>query len=483
MSSPAQSPEFIRFVVETYKDDFNGYRADILGMKPAAWQDRVGASVMENKRTIVSAGHGIGKTGLAASAIHWFAATRPRFAIVATANTEDQLKKKLWRELAKINDGAKNKDWFKWDTSTFTRFGDPTTQAIALPNNENNPGAFAGTHEDHVLGVFEEAAEIARPIWNVFNGAMTTAGARWLAISNPRNSEGYFYDAAFGKLKARKPGDNRRLWTSFVVPSFDSPFVDPDYVETMRENLGEQSDEFLVQVLGLPPKSTVQQFLSRELVTKAMERTVPTYERWPLIIGADVGRGDRSVLVARRGRKVSSDILILEGERTTDFARRIRDEIKLHREESGLEANVIIEELGMGVGVVESLQDWGFDENVWGVNTGESASQGNRELYTNLRCEMWGELKDWLEGDVELPNNQALYDDLVQIKKKSNGNSALRLETKEEMRRRGVKSPDVGDALALTFAVEFDLLPERSKRDRWRDDDREPATAGSWASM
>jgi hypothetical protein len=96
---------------------------------------------------------------------------------------------------------------------------------------------------------------------------------------------------------------------------------------------------------------------------------------------------------------------------------------------------------------------------------------------------MWGELKDWLEGDVELPNNQALYDDLVQIKKKSNGNSALRLETKEEMRRRGVKSPDVGDALALTFAVEFDLLPERSKRDRWRDDDREPATAGSWASM
>jgi hypothetical protein len=133
MSSPAQSPEFIRFIVETYKDDFNGYRADILGMKPAAWQDRVGTSVMENKRTIVSAGHGIGKTGLAASAIHWFAATRPRFAIVATANTEDQLKKKLWRELAKINDGAKNKDWFKWDTSTFTRFGDPTTQAIALP--------------------------------------------------------------------------------------------------------------------------------------------------------------------------------------------------------------------------------------------------------------------------------------------------------------------------------------------------------------
>jgi hypothetical protein len=220
---------------------------------------------MANKRTIVSAGHGIGKTGLAAAAIHWFASTRPRFAIVATANTEDQLKKKLWRELAKINDGAKNKDWFKWDTSTFTRFGDPTTQAVALPNNENNPGAFAGTHEDHVLGVFDEAAEIPRNIWNVFNGAMTTAGSRWLAISNPP-FEGYFFDAAFGKLKARKPGDGRRLWTSFTVPSFDSPFVDPEYVETMREQLGEQSDDFQVQVLGLPPRKSVQQFLSPELI-------------------------------------------------------------------------------------------------------------------------------------------------------------------------------------------------------------------------
>jgi hypothetical protein len=484
MTSPTHDPAFIRFIVETYKDDFNGYRSDILGMRPVDWQDRVGESVMANKRTVVSAGHGIGKTGLAASAIHWFAATRPRFAIVATANTEDQLKKKLWRELAKVNDGAKNKDWFKWDTGTFTRFGDPTTQAVALPNNENNPGAFAGTHEDHVLGVFDEAAEIPRNIWNVFNGAMTTAGSRWLAISNPRSSEGYFYDAAFGKLKARKDGETRRLWKSFVVPSFDSPLVEPEYVETMRDQLGEQSDDFRVQVLGLPPNKSVQQFLSPELITKAMERDVPLFARWPLIIGCDVGRGDRSVMLARRGRKVLKDITILHGERTTDFARRIAEEIRYHREEHGLEANVIIEELGMGVGTVETLQDMRYEANVWGVNTGESSS--DKDLYLNLRCEMWAELRDWLEGDVELPNNQMLYDDLVQIKRKSNGNSALRLETKEEMRRRGVKSPDVGDALALTFAVPFELLADTSsKRDRYRDaDEYAPAGAGaSWASM
>lgn len=475
-------PEFIKFVAEKYHDDFNGYRYDILGMQQADWQDEVGTCVMNNKRTAISSGHGIGKTAFLASACHWFAATRPRFQIVATANTEDQLQKKLWRELKKINDAAVNGAWFRWEGSTFTRFGDATTQALAQPNNPNNSGAFAGTHEEHVLGIFDEAADIDRSIFRVFNGAMTTGNCRWIIASNPRRSEGYFHDAVFGKLKARKPGEERTKWVAFVIPSHASPFVTPEYVETMKGEAGEESDDYRVQVLGLPPKSDPSQFIVREIVTRAMEREIPLFKRWPLIIGADVGRGDRSVLVPRRGRKVLDAIKIFHGTRTTDFARTIRDEIKMYRSEEGLEANVIVEELGMGVGVVEMLQDWGYEKNVWGVNTGLNASEGNKDLYTNLRCEMWGEAKAWLEDEVELPNNSPLLDDLVTIRKKSNGNSALRLESKQEMRKRGVPSPDVGDAFALTFAVEFDLLPEKvMRRDRW--DEPQLATAGgSWAS-
>jgi hypothetical protein len=134
----------------------------------------------------------------------------------------------------------------------------------------------------------------------------------------------------------------------------------------------------------------------------------------------------------------------------------------------------------MGVGTVETLQDMRYEDNVWGVNTGESSSE--KDLYTNLRCEMWGELKELARGEVELPNNQELYDDLVQIKRKSNGNSALRLETKEEMRRRGVKSPDVGDALALTFAVPFDLLPEPRRSEPLAGETTGAAAGGTWAS-
>jgi hypothetical protein len=487
MTSAASSPEFIRFVAETYKDDLTGYRQDILGRKPNPATVELERSIVENKRTAAGTGHGIGKTALGADAIHWFISTRPHPAIVATANTEDQLQKKLWRELNKTNQSAKNRDWFEWKQSTFTMFNDPTAQAVALAWSEHNPEAFAGTHEMHVLGVFDEASAIPRSIFNSFAGAMTTSGARWLLLGNSTRTEGYFYDAIHGKLKARKPGDARRgMWNSFIIPSTASPFVDPSYVHEMEVQHGKDSDEFRIRVLGLPPRNDTTQFISPALVTAAQERSIPMFHRWPLILGCDVGRGDRSVLCPRRGRVVPDAIQILKGERTTDFARRIVDEIKMYRDDQGLHANAIIEELGMGVGCVETIEDMGFEDNVWGVNTGNPASEGNTELYSNLRCEMWGEMKDWLEGNVELPNNAELFDDLTVIKKKSNGNSKLRLETKEEMRRRSVRSPDVGDALALTFAVPFDLLPDRraSRQDAWGDPLAAPAPSGqSWMSF
>jgi hypothetical protein len=209
-----------------------------------------------------------------------------------------------------------------------------------------------------------------------------------------------------------------------------------------------------------------------------MSRTVKIFERWPLILGCDVGRGDRSTMVPRRGRVVLPKVEIIRGIRTTDFTRRIADEIRFYREEHGLEAQVVLEELGMGVGVVEGLQDLGYSDQVWGINTGEAASEPN--LYMNLRAEMYAHLREWLEDVVDLPNVPELSDDLKEIRKKPNANGRLQLESKDEMRRRGCKSPDVSDGLALTFAVPFDLLPE--KRDRYQDQYREPATAGSWMS-
>src|SRR3989344_1508388 len=127
--SPTRTVEYVAEIARLYRDDYTGYCQDILGFSPYEWQSQLGRDLLTKKRNGIASGHGIGKTRCAASLIHWFISTRPRPAIVATANTEDQLQKKLWRELAVVNNGAKNRDWFTWKTSTFTMFEDPTAQA------------------------------------------------------------------------------------------------------------------------------------------------------------------------------------------------------------------------------------------------------------------------------------------------------------------------------------------------------------------
>lgn len=459
-------------VVKLYANDLYGYRRDVLHRDHEDWQQRVGLDVQRYKRNAISSGHGIGKTGFLADCIHWFIATRPRPAIVGTAGTENQLTTKLWRELLRVNNAAENRKWFDWKRTSFSMMGDATQQANAIPWSADNPHAFAGTHEDHVLGIFDEGSAIERSIYNTFAGAMSTEGARWIVAGNPVESAGYFFDITHGKLVGRRPADfERGMWRAHVIGCSESSRVHPAYIAEMEQEHGVDSDEYRIRVLGLPPRQSVAQFIGAELLTKANSNEIAMFSRWPLIIGADVGRGDRSVLLPRRGRKVLKGIQVLTGERTTDFARHIAGEIKFWREDQGLFANVVLEELGMGVGVVETLQDMGYSDHVFGVNTGVASSFP--ELYTNLRCEMWGETLQWLEGNVELPNYAPLNEDLLTIRKKPSSSGKLRLETKEEMRKRGVKSPDVGDALALTFAVPFDLLPE--KRDRWGDEWGTPA--------
>jgi hypothetical protein len=471
----------IEEIARLYKDDMYGYRRDVLHRDHEDWQQRVGLDVQDFKRVSISSGHGIGKTGFLADVVHWFIATRPRPAIVATAGTETQLKSKLWRELLKVNNRAENRKWFDWRQGTFSLGGDATQMAYATPWSEDNPHAFAGTHEDHVLGVFDEGSTIPRSIYNTFAGAMSTDGARWLVAGNPTESEGYFFDCTHGKLVGRRDEDfDKGMWRAHVIDCFQSTRVHPSYPIEIETEHGKDSDEYRIRVLGQPPKQSVSQYFSKAIIDLATTREVAMFDRWPLIIGADVGRGDRSVLVPRRGRKALSNIQVMQGERTTDFARHIVEEIKWWRDEQGLHANFVIEELGMGVGCIETIEDMGYQDHVWGVNTGEGSSQP--ELYINLRNEMYGELKDWLEGNVEIPNNSALTEDLLNIRRKPNSNGRLRLETKDEMRKRQLKSPDVADALALTFAVPFDLLPE--KKDRWAEKwGDEPATGSTWMGV
>ena len=106
----------------------------------------------------VASGNGIGKSSIAAWVIIWFMSTRETPQIVVTANTKTQLETKTWRELSKWHKMAINKRWFTWTATKFYAVDSPSNWfAAAIPQNENNPEAFSGTHEKNVLTLVDEA--------------------------------------------------------------------------------------------------------------------------------------------------------------------------------------------------------------------------------------------------------------------------------------------------------------------------------------
>lgn len=425
------------FIATAYFADPVGYVRDVLQVEPDEWQMQALQAVRDNKRCAVASGHGIGKTAFVAWIIHWFIATRPNPQIVVTANTKNQLDSKTWRELAKWNQKALNGHWFEVKATRMELKDSPETWfASAIPWTEHNSESFAGTHEEHVLVVFDEASAIADVIWDVSEGAMTTAGAHWVALGNPTKNTGRFREC-WGRFRHR--------WHTMQIDSRKAKMADQAQIAEWIADYGEDSDFVRVRVKGEFPKSSSAQLVSNEYVDAAVKYTAVGYEKLPLVLGVDVARfgDDQTVICARRGRMVYALSKFRELD-TMQVAGQVAAVIK-----SLKPALVNIDIGAMGAGVVDRLREQGFD--VRGVNFGGSPT--DKIKYANKRAEMWGEMAAWLKEGGHIPDDQELRQDLIGPEYSYTSSQQLLLEKKESMKKRGLPSPDCADALALTFAA------------------------------
>lgn len=425
------------FIASTYFEDPVGYVRDVLQAEPDTWQIEALNAVRDNKRVAGASGHGIGKTAFVAWIIHWFMATRPNPQVVVTANTKNQLDSKTWRELAKWNQKALNGHWFEVKATRMELKDSPETWfASAIPWTEHNSESFAGTHEEHVLVVFDEASAIADVIWDVVEGAMTTPGARWVALGNPTRNTGRFREC-WGRFRHR--------WHTMQVDSRKAKMADQTQIAEWIADYGEDSDFVRVRVKGEFPKSSSAQLISSALVDAAVEYKAVGYEKLPLILGVDVARfgDDQTVICARRGRKVYPLSKFRELD-TMQVAGHVAAAIKTLKP-----ALVNIDIGAMGAGVVDRLREQGYD--VRGVNFG--GQPVDKIKFANKRAEMWGDALEWLKEGGDLPDDYELKQDLIGPEYSYTSSQQLLLEKKESMKRRGLSSPDCADAFALTFAA------------------------------
>ena len=440
--------------------------ADFSG--PRRWQEKIlrdiGNHIRKNEtmdlpemyRLAVASGRGIGKSALVAWLILWMLSTRLGSTIIVTANTEQQLRSRTWAELGKWLTLAINGHWFvKTATSlkpqqwyeelliSDLKIDTGYYYAQAQLWSEENPDAFAGVHSSAgVCLIMDEASGIPSPIYSVSEGFFTepTKNRFWFSFSNPRRNSGPFYDSFHSK---------RSFWNTEQIDSREVEETDKQLFQKMLEQYGEDSTVARVEVLGQFPNVDDDTVIPIELARAAVDRDVSLTASEPIVWGLDIARfgPDQSALCIRQGNTVfeiktfkSMDLMQLCG-----AIKNIYDSAT----EINKPSEILVDVIGLGSGVVDRLAEQGLP--VRGINVAESPA--SKKNYLNLRAELWFSIKDWLtRRDCRLPNDDELIAELVSPIYSYTSSGKIKIEAKEAMKKRGIKSPDKADALALTMA-------------------------------
>lgn len=400
---------------------------------------------------------------LTACLVIWIMATRPGAKGAVTANTASQLETKTFAEISKWLKRSLVRDMFDIKASAVVQKDEPESWRVdALTCREENSEAFAGQHAAASTSfyIFDEASAVPDKIWEVAEGGLTDGEPMWFVFGNPTRNTGRFKEC-FGRF--------RDLWKTFQVDSREVQITNKEQIGAWAKEYGEDSDFFRVRVRGLFPNAASTQFIPTKLAEDAMARQAPMrHHIGTAILGVDVARfGDDDTVIATRFGKDGTTPLErfhgLSGDRVIALVKaRIN---ALYRQ--GFErVYVFIDEGGLGGAIVDVLRADGFRE-VRGVNFGQSAD--NPELYPRKREEMWARMRKWLEIGA-LPDDQQLLDDLTGVEFEYDIEGRPKLERKEDMKKRGLHSPDSADALSLTFAfqvrevTERDVGPQRETR-------------------
>lgn len=411
---------------------------------PDAWQEeeleKIGEGSKQPKAFLaaIKSGHEVGKTTLAAWIIHWFISTRPHPQIVATANTKAQLETKLWRELAKWWKMSVHREWFEWTATKFYHRAFPETWfAAAIPWSKDRSEAFQGTHEKHVLMVYDESSIIDDAIWEATEGSMPEGGI-WLVTGNPTRVIGRFRECWF-KFRHR--------WSTTTVDARNVKHSNKARIKDWIDDYGDDSDFVRVRVTGEFPRASVMQFIPIDLVEAAIRKKLreEVYIHAPIVIGVDVARfgDDETVILVRQGGHIHSMQTFREIDTMQVVGLVTQADLKYKPQ------SIFVDEVGVGAAVVDRLRNLGY-KKVIGVNNARKAT--DVKTYHNIRAESWAAMRTWLETG-SLPDDEILKYDLIAPEFFFDSQNRIQLERKEDMKRRGLPSPNRGDALAMTFVL------------------------------
>lgn len=442
---------------------------------PVLWaEERIGAflwskqkeilrSIVYNRRTATKSCHGPGKSFVAGLAgCYWIDVHPPGTArVITSAPTGDQVKAILWQEMSKIHSKGKLPGRLN-QTEWWLTIGDrEELVGIGRKPKDYSTSAFQGIHERYVLVIFDEADGIPVSLWEAAEGLLSNEDCRLLSISQPGDITSEFFNEC-------KPGSGTNVIkiSAFDTPNFTGEYapeevkarlVAPVWVEEKKRKWGERSPLYISKVLGEFPEFTTDGLIPISWIRQSQERNLE--ESLPIELGVDVGGGGNASTIARRNGPVVRIVHKDTNPDTMATLSSVLEEIKV----SG-STRAKVDYIGIGHGSVDRAKEMASDQKIKretpqlaknagkivGIEVGRTAN--DKEQYVNLRAEGYWLLRErFREGNIDLdPKDEDLAAQLSAIRYKRSG-GRIQIESKEEMKKRGVASPDDADAVMLSF--------------------------------
>lgn len=460
-------------MIDLYYDDPIGFSEDVLDFYPDEKQQEILISVRDNKRTAVRSGQGVGKTATVACIIIWYMLFRESAKVIASAPTKQQLNIVLWPEIAKWLSGTYAENFLTL-TKTMLYMDGYELEWFATAKTATRKENMAGLHADNMLIIVDETSGVSDEILETLLGTITGVDNKILFISNPTKNSGIFYDA-FHK--------DREQFCCIHIDAELCERTDKENIEMLKRKYDANSNVVKVRVKGEFPDQEDDVFIQLHLVMRGINTEYDSDQPVESIdIACDVARegGDETVI----GTKINDKVLPFIVRNGQDTMATVGDIMfaanKLHDQYPKVTIVVKIDDTGVGGGVTDRLNEIKKLENLdwlvivpvkFGIPIHHKYYYDTTTLMASIVKELLSEFDDQNKPkpcELILPDDNELIAQLT-VRKYGiyESKGKIKLESKKEMKKRGLKSPDRADCLFL-LCLPITVKANATKRERSR---------------
>jgi len=452
------------------------FASKVLNIEFWSKQKQIAYSIMENKNTIVPSSKGIGKSLLCAAMACYWISVHDDGVVITLAPSAKHVNSVIWRYIRQFGRAAKLPGKIL-DTPEWKFYDNPQRTALGLSTYKRTKEeitSIQGYHSPHLLVIMDEAASMGQLVFDTVRGLATSDENRVVAIGNPIGKSGPFYQVTsspnWNHIHISALESPNAIAKKDVIPGITSyNWIAEAVVDHCKLcEPGEEAEEhafefegkwylpdlyFITEILGLFPNESDKQLIARSWIKIANMLEVNTDDQ-ETVVSIDVSRGgDDSALIVRTGLKVTH-IERYKIINKKDPTQEVVDwAIARYRQFDA--TTMFVDAIGIGAGVADGLRRAGIPT----YDVIFSSSPMNGTLFANLRAEVYWTLRTLLQKElIELPEDDFLEGELPEMYLEYDRLGRVKLETKDEIRKRIGRSPDTSDALAGSFALGIEGL-------------------------